>query len=709
MSSEEHGTTILEESDAAGPHRNPDTAADQASAEPTTAAVIGEWLPRLAATRDAWAADLPPEAEADWTPGAAYIRVSSARSLGGDSPETQLLNTLDLMGRKRMFVGPEAVFFDVESGTDIGPRMAFKRLFEAAIDGGYKAIGVFINERMFRNLEQSIQIKRQFRLAGIQLVYLGMYEGDRRNPAAWQLETMQDTTAELHARNTSYYVGLTFEAASRAGRPVGKIPEVYRPKDRTRSFLGRKGSVVSWEVIEPLGSIMQEGCRRYLAGESFSQIATWAATTELEGVTPARRVMDKRWWYSVLRNPKFAGYQVPCVYTGFKPGKESPPRPRRTRNSELVPCILPPLWTLADYHAVLNEARRRWVGVKTRAHYNAYLLSGIAFDASCGHTMAVEQRKPDGRYWMGCRTLGSDGRHSKVYRTDIAAAELDRLIGSLRLDDDELRRRVEDELKELDQAQRVNRERFRPDPAIGALRQSLAALPDTGVEDLRAGLQSRIDALTAADAARRDREVRPLVEYRAALAQLDNWVEVWAQAGVKEKNQLLRDAAMRVEIGPLAVDTRKRGPGHVLRISAANPVFEAALAAALVSPANSGLGGQQTSCRPNADIQIRVRQATGAIRLPLHAINDGIVRVGRPVVEVRRGLKTVPPFAEDGLHVTTRAAARQLEVGVSAVIRMIQRGVIHADRTSKGGVPWYRIPQTEIDRYIAERERQRAA
>jgi DNA invertase Pin-like site-specific DNA recombinase len=609
-----------------------------------------------------------------------------------------LLNTLELMARKKIFVGPDALFFDVESGTDIGPRMAFRRLFEAATAGGYEAIGVFINERMFRNLEQSIQIKRQFRLAGIELVYLGMYEGDRRNPAAWQLETMQDTTAELHARNTSYYVGLTFEAASRAGRPVGRIPEVYVPDGRAQSFLGRRGSVISWKVVEPLASIMQEGCRRYLAGASLTDLATWAATTELKGVTPKGRVMDKRWWYAVLPNPKFAGHQMPSVYTGFKPGKESPPRPRRTRDSELVPCVLPPLWTLQDYHAILAEARRRWVGVKTREHYNSYLLSGIAVDASCGHRMAVEQRQPDGRYWMGCRTLGPEGRHSKVYRADIAAQELDKLIGNLRLEDPGLRRQVEEELRELDRAQQADRERFQPDPAIAALRQALAALPDSGVDDIRLGLQMRIEAAIAADDLRRDQTVSPLAEYRAALAQLGNWMNVWREADTGAKNQLLRDAGIKVEVGPLAMDTRKRGPGHVLSISAENPVFEAALAAALIAPGNSGFGRQQTECRSNVEIGIRVRPDRVRALATRLSLVDGIVPVLRPVIPVTHGTKALAPDHPGGPFVTTRDVAHRLGLDVSTVIRKIQRGEIESIRAGKGGVAWYLIPLAELDR-----------
>jgi len=67
---------------------------------------------------------------------------------------------------------------------------------------------------------------------------------------------------------------------------------------------------------------MREGCRRYLDGMSLADLAVWSSTTVLSGVTPKGREMDKKWWYWVLNNPKYAGYQVPTQYMGYKPGKE---------------------------------------------------------------------------------------------------------------------------------------------------------------------------------------------------------------------------------------------------------------------------------------------------------------------------------------------------------------------------------------------------
>ncbi len=669
----------------------------------TTKSVIDEWIPKLHGVRDAWAALLPPDAATTWKRGAAYIRVSSARSLVGDSPDTQLRNVLLMLAQKGVYVGPDAIFFDVESGTDIGPRAAFKRLFESALAGGFQAIGVFINERMFRNLEQATQIKRQFRMANIELVYLGMYEGDRRNPAAWQMETMQDTTAELHARNTSYYVGLTFEAQSRAGRPVGRLPEVYTEKERAASFLGRRGSILSWQVVEPLASIMQEGARRCLAGDSTNDLAVWATTTALKGVTPKGRIMDKRWWYSVLLNPKYAGYQMACTYTGYKPGIESPQRPRRTKDSELIPSQLPPLWTLEDHREIIRIFHERFIGAKVRHTFRSYLLSGIAFDAECGHVMNVEQHFSDGRYLMECRALGLTGRHSKCMRVDLADRELDELLSKLSFDDEGLQRQIEEELRDLARTERAEQERFRADPAIAALRQAQSLVPSTGMEDLKDDLDRRIKELEGADVARRDQMSGAVVDYRAAMDQLRNWREVWTSADVTRKNQLLRAVGLRVEIGRSPFEVGKRRPGRILGLSAANPVFELALATALSSEIST-LGQQQTGNRPNVDIPLRVSEELHAITARLMPDGQplGTVWITRPPVPKRRP-RVLPPDLPEGPWLTSAEASERIGLERSYVCRLLERGDLKGRLVLGGRMRWWLVHERECERMVQER------
>jgi len=120
--------------------------------------------------------------------------------------------------------------------------------------------------------------------------------------------------------------------------------------------------------------------------------------------------MNATWWRAALQNPKYAGHQMPTNYQGFRPGKVSPARERRNRHSELVPCLLPPLWTIDDYHRVLATGDTRRAAQKVRLSYRAYLLGGIAVDARCGHQMGVRDKRPDGRFWLACSVVGTDGR-----------------------------------------------------------------------------------------------------------------------------------------------------------------------------------------------------------------------------------------------------------------------------------------------------------
>lgn len=667
-----------------------------AGTERTLKQVIAEWFPRLEAIREAWAASLPPDAAETWTVGAAYIRESSGRSLVGEAPDHQLRNVLTLLAQKRVYVAADDLFFDVQSATDIGHRAAFQRLFERAIAGGLKAIGVFINERLFRNLAQATEIKRQFRLKGIDLLYLGKYEGDTRNPAAWQLETMQDTAAEMHARNTSFYVGMHIEGMTRLGRPVGRIPEVYREAGRAPSFLGRRGSVLSWEPVEPLATVMREGCRRYLDGMSLADLAVWSSTTVLSGVTPKGREMDKKWWYWVLNNPKYAGYQVPTQYMGYKPGKESPKRIRRTSKSELVPCLLPALWTLDDYYAVLKTARKRWSGAKVRRTYKPYLLSGVAHDSECRHRMKVEQNTtPDGRYWMRCHVIGLNGREGQSRRADVAGRELDALLANLSFDDVDLLRSVEQELGRLTQAQVDDQERFRANPVIAGVRKAIASLGDAGMEDVRTDLKRRLAELENLDLARREEVSKPAVEFRRALDQLRNWDQVWRDGDVAVKNALLREAGMRVFLGPLP-DDKPRRPAHILSIEVDDPLFALALGTA-AERLDSTMGCQETGCQPNDAIALSLGGSVAATRqlfgVPAGADHVDLRRFG---IDERRRAQDTPPVLPGGPWLTVDQYAMRIARSRSTVQARLRSGQVSATAAYKGRVRWWLIRDPDI-------------
>jgi hypothetical protein len=536
---------------------------------------IAEWIPRLEEIRREWAASLP-EAATTWRKGAVYVRESSALSLALDAPDAQLRQALGMLANKQAFVGEGAVFFDVESGTDVGPRAAFRRMFEESVAGGFDVVGAYVNERLFRNLAQAQAYKRQFRVAGIDLAYLGRYEGDQRNPAAWQTDVMLDTNAELHARTTSYQVGMHFEILSRKGRPTGRIPEVYVPGERAPSFLGRRGAVISWTLHETLASILRQGKDRFLLGDSLKDLSVWSATTELGGVTPNGAEMNRGWWYHALKNPRFAGYQAPTQYMGFKPGKESPKRPSLTVETELVPCVLPALWTLEEYYELRRVMDQRWKSPKVRGTYRSYLLSGVAYDADCGHRLMVSNKQNDGRFHMKCNHDDATAVHQRSRRADVAQAELDALLGGLQFSGPALERMVEEELRKRADEAAAERKQFRTDPAIASARQALAALAGTEMHDLRAELEQRINKLESADGQRRVELAGPYVDFKRALRSLRRWNEVWPEADMTTKNQLLREAGVTVYLAPApGLEHRRKGrPYRVHAITAANPALQ---------------------------------------------------------------------------------------------------------------------------------------
>lgn len=647
----------------------------------TTREIIEEWTPRLAETLAGWQQSLPADAATTWASGAAYVRESSVMSLIGDAPDVQLRNVLSMLQHRQVYVAPDALFFEVQSGTDIAARAVFRRLFERAIAGGFKVIGVFLNERLFRNLEQATEIKRQFRIKGIELVYMGKLEGgDPRSPASWHFEVTQDTTAELHARNTGYYVGTHVETITRGGRPVGSRPEVYVVGERAPSFMNKRGSVTRWDVLEPLASVMKEGMQRYLAGASCSDLAAWSESTETRGVTPAGRLMDKMWWTRVLANPKYAGYHVPTQYTGFRPGKASPPRQRRHRDSELVECDYPALWSLEDHRAAVALASARFRGPKHRPTYRSYLLTGIAYDHGCGHKMGITDTRPrkaasENRFWMRCSTNDLTGYHSGSLRCDVAAQELDELIGMMELDDPELRALVEAELLALTQQTNADLERFQPNPDISRLRRAITALGSTDAQDVREDLERRIEKLIEADELKRESFSTPLVDFRAAMAHLENWNEVWRNADLGAKNMLLREAGIQVRLGRLPGDNK--GVAHVLSISGENPCFLLALATALVKPVST-LDTQHEYEQPNQFIWGKADPGLlGVARRTLGQRHDIALALPRPVFPYVVG-QVMPTRRRH--EVTIDEAAEATGVSSDTIKKAIKRGAIKSRR-----------------------------
>jgi DNA invertase Pin-like site-specific DNA recombinase len=558
--------------------------AAEAGLRRTAREVVESTTPLLLEVLRAWQSTLPGDAAATWRRGAVYIRESTLSSGVGNSPEMQLRNTLALLAAKQVWVPEAGIFFDVASGASLNGRVAFQRLFEESLAGGFGVIGVFGPDRLFRNQSDAIRIRRAFREHGIELEYLGKFEGDPKYAASYQLDAIVDMQAHVHAHMASQNVGRHFEALSRAGRPVTTNPEVYVPSAWAPSFLGRPGSIMAWTLIEPLASIIREGCKRFLEGATLPEVGRWSATTVLGGVTPDGHRMDMIWWRQTLINPKFAGFQHPTVWPGFKPTTEERRKAREAARSQLVPCVLPALWELETYIKIVATLKARWRGAKVRTTYREYLLSGIAYDEGCGHRIAnTRGRGPNGHFWMGCLQRTGVGPTAPNFRADVAELELDEIIAGIRFEKADLIEQIETELTKLIESSARAVETFRANPEIAALRQAVAALErvSSDTSGIRAGLLAQIEQLRALDDAHRDLLARPVVEFRAAMSHLTDWATIWSDADLKTKNRLLREAEVRVWLGKLPGEFRK--PAHIRRIESTNPVFNLALVAGLAT------------------------------------------------------------------------------------------------------------------------------
>lgn len=654
-------------------------------------------MPLLRDVLRAWQSTLPPDVAATWRRGAVYLRESTLQSGVGNSPEMQLRNTLLLLAAKHVWVPETGIFFDVASGASLNGRVAFQRLFEESIAGGFEVIGVFGPDRLFRNQEDAIKIRRAFREQNIELEYLGKFEGDPKDAASYQLNAIVDMQSHVHAHMASQNVGRHFEALSRAGRPVTGNPEVYEPIEWAPSFLGRPGSIIAWKLAEPLASIIREGCKRFLDGATLTQVAAWSATTTLGGTTPAGHPTDIKWWRQTLVNPKYGGFQHPTVWPGFKPTTEERRKAEAEARSQLVVCVLPALWDRDTYDRILATLDARWHGPKVRAAYRSYLLSGIAYDEECGHVIAVSKSgRSDGHYWMTCLERTVRGRGSRHLRADIAERELDEIIAGLRFDDTDLIEQIELELSRRIEAASEAVETFSPNPEIAALRQAVAALErvKSDVAGIRAELEARLEQLQALDEAHREILSRPVVEFRTAMSHLTEWGSVWREADSKTKNQLLREAEVEVWLGKLPGEARK--PAHVRRITSANPVFNLALAAGLAT-----FSSRYANDRPlwlgNLEIEITFGENS-----PISPEALSLTRGEGMVVSLPRERSSQDArYPDDGLWWTTGQVAKALGRSKKFVQCAISRGTLAVTWMQRGGSPYRLVSDAELSRFLA--------
>lgn len=551
----------------------------------------------------------------DWlTECALYTRESDPESLVGEAPINQLRTGLQLLMANGALPPWENVYFENESATAISVRAHFQDLLERAMAGEFRIIGAYLSNRLFRNADEASAVRTQLARRGVKLVWLGKPTGmDERDPNLWLLERNADTQDEYHSRNTGWLVGRQLEYKTRKGEPIGHLPECWRIIERAPGHRpGHSGRPIRWELAEPVASIVREGAEKFLNGRSLREVARWSSAGPLGGMTPAGRVMDWVWWGQILKNPKIAGLQEAIRYPGYFPkGTPRKDRPRRVRG-DLVPCLLPPLITEEQWREIIALGRKRhaWGGkgdFRARDDHRVELLSGIAYDARCGHQVHTTRHEGDD-YYVRCSARGIE-RHGSIFRARHAGATLEDLVGEISFDEDV----VEDVVRALRaRAAAENPERETVPPAVLKLRSVIATLrDDPDLAATRRSLEEQLRALEAERPRSIGRNKNPEAIFARAVASLDSWRETWAQSSIEDKNRVLRAAGLRAYIEPIEqqhVGRRKDVPPYsrLVRIEADVPEFALALAVGTGMPVDGAdLGPRRsTACTSIGRLQI---------------------------------------------------------------------------------------------------------
>lgn len=568
--------------------------------EQTRAALRREW--------ERYWEDLPPHA-AQWASGAAYIRESGANSMVSDAPTTQLASTLAMLAAEQVYVPWDHVFFENASASEMATRLEFQGLIDRARRGEFAVIGAYLSNRLFRNSDEASVVKRELHKLGIRLAWTGKVNMDPRDPLAWSMEKTVDINDELHCRQTGWYVGRAYERKSRRGEPAAKVPEMWKPVEWAPGLQGgRAGRPIRWELSQPLASHVRDGARRYLDGASSRELAAWSRRVGVR--TPRGRPLTNEWWRRQLKNPKIAGFQYASEYMGYKPGKESPPR-KPNSERELVPCVLPPLIDWEQFNQLQAAMRGRRRAPAVRPSYRIDLLSGVAYDASCGHRMFIRHRHAvTGEVFMQCKADRADDRHAQAFRIDEATEYVDQLIARLLFKDQALLDKIEAELDRLTEAPPAPSDVRSPEAE--QLRAALAALDGEQFVDLRESLEQRLTMLEATTTPPIDTPAR---RFAAAISDLRNWSEIWGRADILRKNQLLKSAGLKVyieRIEPPATKARRHNKKaavrhqtrrpfcRVVRIESGVPELALALAAGLSCedlPDNTSVPRQMSATR----------------------------------------------------------------------------------------------------------------
>jgi hypothetical protein len=188
------------------------------------------------------------------------------------------------------------------------------------------------------------------------------------------------------------------------------------------------------------------------------------------------------------------------------------------------------------------------------------------------------------------------------------------------------------------------------------------------------------------------------------MAQLEEWRSVWGSADITTKNQLLRAAGLRVEVGQLP-GARPRDPDRILTITAANPAFQLALAAALAKPGSEVADRLANSpcSQQMCEIRLQLGPEAAAALEPITPLTGASVGLPRP--DVPHHLRASYAEPEGGPWLTVAEFADRVGLTGGAIRSEIHRGAITSVLARPRERRWRLIPVSELDRRLAERGR----
>ena len=299
------------------------------------------------------------------TVAAAYARFSSD-SQREESIEIQLREINRVIEREGFVLGHTYKDEAVSGWQTHGRRRRedFDRCIEAGERGLYDVLVVYKMDRFARNVEVSQQAKKRLFKAGVRII--SVREGEIRDtPDGFLMSLMSDGFAEYYSRNLSVLVRDGIDASARQCKAAGRRIFGYDVDDEDH-----------FVINETQGEAVREIFRRYLAGETSTEICRWLNG---RGIRTSR---GKTWCTQNLMQ-MFGNVAYKGVYK---------------YSGHVIEGGIPALVSEDDFDRVA-EIRKQKRRKKRRSEVNEYLLTGKIYCLECGRPM--------------CGTAGTSGTGKK--------------------------------------------------------------------------------------------------------------------------------------------------------------------------------------------------------------------------------------------------------------------------------------------------------